>query len=46
MTAVSQSNMTAPTPDFSGVEIATDADGLSVDVPSFFIRCRSSGDRR
>jgi len=46
VTAVSQPNMAAPTPDFSGVEIATDADGLSVDVLSFFISWRSSGDRR
>lgn len=44
MTAVSQSNMAAPTPDFSGVGAATSADGLSVDRPSCFIGWRSSGD--
>ncbi|NTE56591.1 hypothetical protein G6M78_16065 [Agrobacterium tumefaciens] len=30
MTAIPQSNMVAPTPDFSGVEFATSADGLAV----------------
>ncbi|MCZ7450997.1 hypothetical protein O8B93_25845 [Agrobacterium rhizogenes] len=30
MTAVPQSNMAAPAPDFSGVEFATSADGLTV----------------
>ena len=44
MTAVSRSNMAAPTPDLSGVKFATSADGLSVDRPSSFIGWRSSGD--
>ena len=43
MIAVSQSNIAAPTPDFSGVEFATSADGLSVDRPSSFIGWRSPG---
>jgi len=30
MTAALQSNMAAPTPDFSGVELATSADGFVV----------------
>ena len=30
MTAASQSNIAAPSPDFSGVEFATSADGLPV----------------
>jgi hypothetical protein len=44
MTAVSQSNMAAPTPDFSGVEFAISADGLSVDRPTSFVGWRSSVD--
>ncbi|MGV1926435.1 hypothetical protein ACQZ6S_14115 [Agrobacterium tumefaciens] len=51
MTAACQSNMAAPTPDFSGVAFTTSADGFVVnlaqhaenDWPSFFIGCRSLG---
>jgi len=37
VTTVSQSDMAAPTPDFSGVEFATSADGLSVGRPAVLL---------
>lgn len=51
MTAACQSNMAAPTPDFSGVAFTASADGFAIDFaqhaendwPSFFIGCQSPG---
>lgn len=45
MTAVHQSNVARPTPEFSGVEFAADADGLSADKPSSSKGWRSPGGR-